>query len=559
MMKIIRFPFVSLFFGVAAALITYWQTTRMTHLVDYSYQVEISYRMYLGQVPYRDFMLVLTPGVYSIMAGIMHLTGGYSHAWVVFHSMMVATLTSVVSFFVFWRICKDRWLTLFFSLALLVVGQAIYPYPIYDIWAVLCMLLAILCWTFLTDTRVATRVGFFLGVFAAGSFLFKQTIGLSFAVAVLFSMVAIMFIERTKKWKAAAIAVMLGEGLIFGLFGLWLWQQNVLGPFIDQVIIFPQAARDIGITLGVLLSDYQKALFFLAPMAIGMVLFVCCYRLIPRMSGQTTIGILFLIWSFILTQFVLAFPSMVRVGITVIWTAVMLTVALSCFMILRESVRQKRRIIDFFLPLILLVTIHVGFLSQSVAGSAYGMWPILFTLVSLSFVPLTALMPRFPLRIFVGSASIAVTLCMGWYAFSNEFTQYVNLKGPVSSASTGSIAGLSAPGPWVGAISTLITDAGKRIPSGDGIAFLPGDDPFFAATNRVPTLRCSQWNSGTCDTFGFDLEREIRDKQISWIIIKDPVMTPHAYPLLGWIPIDMGYRLEAEVGGIYKIYHLSTL
>ena len=43
------------------------QNMRVTTLVDYSYMVENSYRIYCGQMPYRDFVLMYPVGSFLLI------------------------------------------------------------------------------------------------------------------------------------------------------------------------------------------------------------------------------------------------------------------------------------------------------------------------------------------------------------------------------------------------------------------------------------------------------------------------------------------------------------
>src|SRR5271154_6713758 len=59
----------------ATAAIVFWQNTRVAVLWDLSYLLDISWRIALGQMPYRDFPLVHPPLTFLIQAVLMRIAG----------------------------------------------------------------------------------------------------------------------------------------------------------------------------------------------------------------------------------------------------------------------------------------------------------------------------------------------------------------------------------------------------------------------------------------------------------------------------------------------------
>src|SRR6202171_1005233 len=65
----------SLFLFLATALVVVWQNSRLAVLWDLSYTLENSYRISLGDVPYRDFPFAHAPLTFLIQAALIQLTG----------------------------------------------------------------------------------------------------------------------------------------------------------------------------------------------------------------------------------------------------------------------------------------------------------------------------------------------------------------------------------------------------------------------------------------------------------------------------------------------------
>src|SRR6185437_6890175 len=144
---------VILFF--ASATFTLWQNTRVAILWDISYLLDSSYRMSLGQLPYRDFPFAHAPLTFLLHAAIIRVFGR-----VYFPHILCAALEAGLATVLTWhlllnllRVPHDRrasgaaimgnrslfgpnrpWLiATFLAAPLVVLGiYAIYPHPIYD-------------------------------------------------------------------------------------------------------------------------------------------------------------------------------------------------------------------------------------------------------------------------------------------------------------------------------------------------------------------------------------------------------------------------------------------
>lgn len=554
--------------GIMSAGITWYQSLQMTHLVDYAYQVEIAYRMFLGQMPYRDFILVLTPGLYMIMAGVMTLLGGYTHYGVLLQSMLTQALVVIISFLVFYRLLKHTFLAFLFSIPLLFAGHAIYPFPVYDVLAVLGMMLFFLLLLENNIHRLAIGA-FFLGLFVTLPLYVKQNIGLVFlSLGFVVSFFLIGIHQKHIQFKQILI-FLIGVCFSIGIFILWLLMQHSLLDFFFQVFTFPNKARDPAATLMILLKDYKSVWVFLSDYIISFILFmvgsIIGYLLLQKKYQKTSPTIIHIYEVIILSMSALVLTYIVyffiqydaidgKLALTFFW-GVTFAVCLCVGVIVSFVNIWKKHALPnrIYIPIMVILICHAGFLSQSVAGSHYGMWPLLLLLMVWTVSIVYSFVPR---RIVIGISFIwiaSITMYLCWYSITNQFVGYVDMAGAVYRSQIFRMQGLSAPGPWIPAFETLLTEV-ENIPQEDTIAFLPGDDVFFAATGRIPTLRCSQWNVGTCDIFGFDLAQEIRNKDIHWIIVKEPVMTGFAYPIISWIPIHLEYEWYKNIEGIYTIY-----
>src|SRR6266481_9785054 len=86
-----------LFFASAAVVL--WQNLRLGILWDLSYILETSYRISLGDVPYRDFPLPFAPLTFLTQAAIIKLTGR-----VFFHHVIYAAMAGGLATVLAWRV-----------------------------------------------------------------------------------------------------------------------------------------------------------------------------------------------------------------------------------------------------------------------------------------------------------------------------------------------------------------------------------------------------------------------------------------------------------------------
>ncbi len=192
-----------------------------------------------------------------------------------------------------------------------------------------------------------------------------------------------------------------------------------------------------------------------------------------------------------------------------------------------------------FLPLLLLAAIHGTFMSQQLWGSTYAIWPLLVLLVAemLGFLDRFVngfgekLAPRAaaaPWVVPALAALISVTLlvCGGFYTASEERLSYAYLPdGPPAHSAFPQLAGLATPGPYLPEIDELLRYTQANIPFDDGIVLVPGEEPFYFATGRVPRFPVPFFDP-TIDPYSpAEIASLVRSRNIRWLIVKRDVQT----------------------------------
>src|SRR3979490_1802743 len=91
-----------LFLFAATALVVVWKNSRLAVLWDLSYTLENSYRISLGDIPYRDFPFAHAPLTFLIQAALIKLTGR-----VYWHHVIYCAIIGGLSTVITWRILRN--------------------------------------------------------------------------------------------------------------------------------------------------------------------------------------------------------------------------------------------------------------------------------------------------------------------------------------------------------------------------------------------------------------------------------------------------------------------
>jgi hypothetical protein len=183
------------------------------------------------------------------------------------------------------------------------------------------------------------------------------------------------------------------------------------------------------------------------------------------------------------------------------------------------------------LPILLLAAIHGTFLSQQLWGSTYAIWPLLMLLIAEMIVFLASIEKAraaqdaartlFLSPALVAMISATLLICGGFYIVSEERLSYAELPtGPVVHSTLPALRGLAVPGPYLPAFEELLRFASEEIPVSDGLILIPGEDPFYFATGRVPQFPVLLFDKATDPYSPAQLVAEARLRNIRWLIVK---------------------------------------
>jgi hypothetical protein len=203
-------------------------------------------------------------------------------------------------------------------------------------------------------------------------------------------------------------------------------------------------------------------------------------------------------------------------------------------------------------------------MSQQLWGSTYAIWPLLALLIAELLASLAPLASRSASPWFTPAlaAVISITLlvCGGFYTAGEDRLSYASLPDePVEHSVFPELAGMSTPGPYLPEFDELLHYAAANIPQNDGLILIPGEDPFYFATGRVPKFPVLLFDPTTdpyspAETAGLAGAYNIR-----WLIVKrnlqiktDP--TPNRAALMNLLM--QHYTPVAHLRG-YDVYRRS--
>jgi hypothetical protein len=545
---------------LATAAFTLWQNARVAVLWDLSYLLDTSFRISLGQLPYRDFPLAHAPLTFLLHAAIIKLFGR-----IYLPHILCAALESGLATLLTWRILlhllqqekivpqqdkvvqrekvvilakpesqyllSEQRANRAFLIATLLAAPlvflgiyGIYPHPIYDSDCILAVLLAL---TLLQRANHSAPRNALAGASCVLPLFFKQNIGLPFLLITL-AAVAILAIARRMQRASLAPQLWFFTGAAAALAAALLLIHTTVGlhNYVTWTITFAAQRRLPGITLILAIYRQTSLLWTLSAALIAIVLLRRQGSGAPSMAQshrdmggmrRRLVAFLLLAAPFLCTIVFLALntdPSDRAGQLLSLWPYLLVLATVLAVYNLRPSLLILKPSLTPFFPLILLATIHGAFLSQQLWGSTYALWPLLTLLIA-------ALLTQIPTitRSLAVVISATLLLCGSLYATSHERLSYIHLDGPLARATPPELRGLATPGPWLPDFEELVRVTNAEIPSNDAILLIPGDTPFYFATGRTPQFPILLFDPATNPYTPQQILDQARARNVRWLIV----------------------------------------
>jgi hypothetical protein len=512
-----------LFLGTSAVVL--WQNSRLAVLWDLSYVLENSYRISLGDFPYRDFPFPYAPVTFLIQSLLTKLTGR-----VFFHHVLYCATMGGLGTVLTWRILVHvlrgamptfRLLAFLLAAPLMVLGiYSIFPHPFYDpdcAFVILCCVLLLLQ---LERKGFPPPRAFLTGVVFVIPLFVKQNTGLAFLATA--AMAAAILVARDAwrgqrvsgcVWLLGGMAAALGAAMLLlhstvGLQNYWHWTfqfaasrrlprlSEMFAPFENPLLLLWFAAFAAGALLlrrnrrGSRTLSLSSVSLMAAPFAWALL-----YLLVEEDPGERAERLLAL------------------------WPVVLIVSLLFALWEVRRGPTVAR-----LLPFILIGTVLGAFLSQQLWGSTYAIWPLLAILLAGVLAELFRLARESSTReieLLAGVAALSMIVSGGFYVASHERLNYADVSiGEMARSTLPALAGLSMRGPWIPQFEELVRFTDREIPKDHGLLMIPGEDLFYYTTGRRPRFPVLMFDHTVNPYSPEEIVEISRRRNICWLIVK---------------------------------------
>ncbi|MBI4065015.1 hypothetical protein HY409_01430 [Candidatus Gottesmanbacteria bacterium] len=547
--KVIEFILV-IFIACLSAWLVYVQSLTFTPLIDYSYQMENAYRIYLGDIPYRDIFMVLAPGIYYVLALMMNFFGGYNHAISALYMCTVTFAIVIVAHAVLRQFAVFTLTRLVLLTVLISGGHAWVLNPNYDVTSSLVITGSVLWLTHVWKKESASLIHWFIaGVLVAMVQIFKQNIGLMYLVSMILTYGFAALVSRKKSVLKTWVAMVSGALFLTSVYVGWevanhaitQWYYQLFGIVRSTLDPLEPVKRVNWIFTDVLIHRFSEW----SPKAVAFILFVLAAWKF-RLKSITTIA------SGLVTVLVFAmYPIKQIYDVSYPYFWVVLSVfSIALFLYLFISDKRNRLDPQIYLVLPLLAT---AFMPRG----NYGMYPLGVIVIAWfvhywkkSFMVLSP-EPIVIAAVFIFSMGFLYGTIHIW-----DVMGYRN-DGPIYTSRMGTLAGLSTPGTWIPNMEDMFSYVQSHIPRNDAVVFIPGEDPFYSYTKRHNPLPYSYMGPvGAPKDVGQWMDL-VRAAHIRWIIVKTDVQCWWAYQdMKPYISAFSKYYDLVEVRNNYSFYRL---
>lgn len=519
--------------------LVYRNTGLANPLVDFTYQLENSYRITVGQVPYKDFFLVLTPGIYYIDALFLEIFGQSNLGQIVLtllmHSFIILFTNRILV-----KITGNHIVT-YLGTAIMAFSESVtYPYVSYNS---LCFLLMLGFGLYLTKhiNNLSASRSFIIGFLVALPFYAKQNYGVFFAIAFYFFFLC--FCLKTKK-LAHFLTSIGGSLLTVAIFLVYLGINQIdLYDFLYQTLIFPSAAKHpLNVVLGSLMGAFSSNACITYIYVFLLILFFERSSLSTRTKLVLSALLSALIW-IMLTQL----ADIEYNAATNFW---FLGYALLVFIWLIEGAFKKRILSNLSIGIISFFIMLFGILTKRPDAPLW-MFCIIAALIYkyYSKKKSVVIIPLLLSFLLVSTFYQANTIKMGW----------VNEEGTlqVENNIDSRFYKMGMNGPWLEEMEDLSLYIRNNVGEASFVE-VPCEDPIYWATDTTPQLNFFQMYSETNPYPEKEFAEIISDAGIQVIIVKRTCQ--FKYYMITEDEIDAFERQTEEFGyklvdrcGIYDI------
>lgn len=516
----------ALFLFLATAAVVLWQNSRLAVLWDLSYILENSFRISLGQLPYRDFPFPYAPGTFLVQALLIKLTGR-----VFFHHMLycagVGGLGTVLTWQILIRILREatpkfRLISFLLALPLAVLGiYSIFPHPFYDPDCTFIILLCLLLLFKLENNNFPALQAFLAGMLFVVPIFVKQNTGLAFVAGAKWAIVIFIAwaIWRKRRfagyiWLLAGMTAGFSAALLMlhftvGLKNYWRW-----------TIQFAASRRLPGVADMIAPYENPLLLLWLAAFACGSYLLCWGNRRAKPLIARLGVAVLCAPFAWTVIYLLIEDDSSERAErLLALWPLILIASLFIAVWNLTKGPTVAR-----LLPFILIASVQGAFLSQQLWGSTYAIWPLLMILLAgilAEFLRAKNANAIHATPWVAGIAALSMLISGSFYVSSHERLDYANVSdGELAHSTLSALQGLSMRGDWLPQFDELVRFTDHAIPWSQGILMIPGEDLFYFTTGRAPQFPVLMFDHTVNPYSSQEILNVSRQRNICWLVLK---------------------------------------
>lgn len=521
--------------GLSSAFVVFWQNSRLTVLWDLSYILENSYRMSIGDIPYRDFPFPYAPLTFLTQALLIKLTGR-----VFIHHVIYCAVVAVISILVTWQIVKrilndvqgGRVIAISLTAPLVVLGiYCIFPHPFYDpdcTMAVLVCLLIAWCWAGDSGPKFLSII---MGMLVPIPVFIKQNTGLAFNASFLSAIGLLLLLDLIRRQRLFKYLWFLLGFVLTSVISISLIQWKAgIANYIHWTVKFAAERRTPAWSEMLQIYTEPHLKWWLACALAGVIL------LAWKKSNAALRGVAVallsapFVWP-VIYLFLDDDASERAERLVNLWPLMLI---LAVFV---TAITFKRRTKgELLLTLSIVGTANGAFLSQQLWGSTYALWPfgvILIALILRALIELstsdeieidqsTATVSHYWPGVFTALVTLSLSIAGFFYTKSHERLDYANLDdGDLVQSKLPALRGMAMRGSWLPDFEELVNYVDKNIPVDEGILYLPGEDLFYYTTGRRPQFPVLMFDHTVNPLSPQQIVDTARERNIKWLITKN--------------------------------------
>lgn len=493
--------FVVLFMLIGGFLV-FRNTSLGNPLVDFTYQLENTYRIMTGQVPYKDFFLVLTPATYYLNALFLWLFGqsniGQIVLEVIIHSVCVFLTNRLLS-----EITGNSIMTYLGTVAVALSESVNYPFVNYNS---LCYLLMLFFGLYYAKRKndITISQSFIAGFLVALPFYAKQNYGVTFIFAFYFFFLVDCIKSRKYRCYIASMGGTILTVIIF--IGYAILNNIKIYTILYQTLLFSGKVKQ---PIWFILNSVKSMLNSSAYVMSLCVLFLYVYFEMEESSSRNKKVIIsaVLVGQYIIMMIIYKKESFSLV--TTYWSLCYIVLALIWFI---EAIIKRKFASSISTAIISFFILMLGIFTKRLDGP---MW-LLCIIAALLY------------KIFASKKFVVIIplllffLCL-WLSFNALHVNYswVEQEGDlqVEKDVNNKFYKIGINGKWLEEMENLTQYIRMNIGEKSFVE-IPCEDPIYWATNSTPQLDFFQLYHETNPYHENELVNIINDANIEVIIVK---------------------------------------